>query len=91
VEPEDIGAVRVVSRRVMRTLEAEEALMAKQIVIMLRGGLDDYHQRRANKHGYIYLATRRDGYYNAKSVATGAICTLLSRFVEEAHDGQEAA
>lgn len=64
-------------------------------MLMLREELDDWHQRRADKHGRLYLPTRRLGWaqdlYEAKSVVTGVLCTLEKRFCEEAPDGEEAA
>ena len=61
-------------------------------IIGLRENLDEYHAKRAAKHGWIYICKRRyNGIYEAKSVATGALCTLLDPFVEEAPHGQEAA
>lgn len=43
--------------------------------------LDPYHTRRLEKHGAIYFVVREhaDGYfYEAKSLATGVVCTLSS-------------
>ena len=52
--------------------------------VALKPYLDDYHQRRANKHGYIYIVNRKYGpLYEARSIATGVLCTLDKRFLEE--------
>lgn len=63
-------------------------------LIRLKQVTDDaHHKRRAEKHGYIYFATRFFGngsLVEAKSVATGALCTLDRRFIEELADGEEA-
>ena len=60
-----------------------------RLVHIKEGVLDAYNQRRAEKHGYIYLAIRSFGngsLVEARSVATGALCTLDRRFIEEASD-----
>lgn len=56
-------------------------------VLSLKDELDDYHEARAHKHGYLYFLVRKCGMlgdlYEAKSIATGHICTLEKRYVEE--------
>lgn len=61
-------------------------------VVKLKLILDEYHQRRADKHGYIYFVVKEFGtrirsldprLYEAKSLATGAVCTLESKFCDE--------
>lgn len=54
--------------------------------------LDNYHQRRADKHGWLYVVVR-DVYpgteshlIEARSVATGVVCTFVPIFVEDAPD-----
>lgn len=69
--------------------------MAALGILQLKDNLDGYHQRRADKHGRLYILMRRNGVYQdmyeAKSVATGALYTLDKAYVEEAPDGEEAA
>ena len=57
--------------------------------------LDAYHKRRLEEHGWLYFGTKKilervdDGrasLYEAKSVATGVLCTLLPSFCEELED-----
>lgn len=75
------------------------------MLIRLKDDLDDYHQRRADKHGWLYTIVRRRergqipgsrGFYRravylyeARSVATGVVCTFAPEFVEEADDAPE--
>jgi hypothetical protein len=65
-------------------------------LLSLKSDLDDYHQRRANRHGYLYYFTRVIGpsqewpsVVEAKSLATGRVVTLLAPFFEtkEVEDG----
>jgi hypothetical protein len=65
-------------------------------LLSLKSDLDDYHQRRANKHGYLYYFTRVIGPSQAwphvvegKSLATGRVVTLLAPYFEtkEVEDG----
>lgn len=49
--------------------------------------LDDYHRARLHKHGRLYILLRKCGMfrdlYEAKSIATGVVCTLDKHHVEE--------
>ncbi len=79
----------VVSGSVMRTLAAEEEVVALRM-LQLKKELDPYHQRRADKHGWLYVQVRPDdefnlfvGIYEARSIATGVVCTLDAAYVEE--------
>lgn len=58
------------------------------MLVRLRGSLDDYHQRRADKHGYLYLVKRKLGYglVEATSVASGVVCTFDTNYLEEEPD-----
>lgn len=61
-------------------------------LIRLVEHIDGYHKRRADAHGYLYIATRSFGLgslVEARSIATGALCTLDKRFIEEATDATE--
>jgi len=67
-------------------------------LLSLKSDLDDYHQRRANKHGYLYYVTHVlgpsktwPGVVEAKSLATGQVVTLLAPFfeVKEVEDGPQ--
>ena len=61
-------------------------------LLRLKDELDDYHQRRADKHGWLYLSTgrlRHPALCEARSIATGVVCTFESDFVEEAADAPE--
>ena len=64
-------------------------------VVMLKpeNKLDGYHQRRLQKHGYLYIVTRIFGgtLYEAKSISTGRVCTLDCCQCEDEPDAQEAA
>lgn len=58
-------------------------------MVYLRESSHPYHQRRLKKHGAIYFVVSEwaGGHmYEAKSLATGAICTLQSSFCVEAKD-----
>lgn len=65
-------------------------------LLRLKSELDAYHQRRANKHGYLYYLTRIIGpsstwpdVVEGKSLATGSIVTLSAPYFEakEVDDG----
>ena len=61
------------------------------MLIRLKDPLDSYHQRRADAHGYLYVVTRRGSgevpdCLEARSIATGVVCTLITFFTEEATD-----
>lgn len=61
----------------------------KKMVYLRPGERDPYHIRRLEKHGAIYFVVREhaSGYfYEAKSLATGAVCTLSSHCCVEAED-----
>jgi hypothetical protein len=64
-----------------------------QFVMLKRDGLDDYHQRRANKHGYLYNVVR-EGHFKVfrecRSIATGVICTLFDKYLEFSDAVQES-
>ena len=58
-------------------------------LLSLKSELDDYHQRRANKHGYLYYLYHIVGPSQAwpdvvegKSLATGRVVTLLAPYFE---------
>jgi hypothetical protein len=78
----------VVSRRIVPELEASSPVS----MVRLKDTLNEYHQKRADMHGYIYYILRKHAWsmpdgshmYEAKSLATGAICSLFSEYVEEA-------
>lgn len=54
----------------------------------LREPMDSYHQRRADKHGYLYIVQAvaenpfRVGLYEARSIATGVVCTFRTECME---------
>ena len=59
------------------------------MLIRLKSRLDDYHQRRADKHGHLYVVVRHTepdfpplNLYEAKSIATGVVCTLYPEYTE---------
>lgn len=55
-------------------------------LIRLTDRLDGYHRRRQEKHGYLYLRVRSFGdgdFVEARSIATGVVCTFDRRFIEE--------
>lgn len=64
-------------------------------IVMLKpeSQLDGYHLRRLQKHGPLYIVTRTFGEFlhEAKSIATGAVCTLDCCQCEERPDAEEAA
>jgi hypothetical protein len=71
-------------------------------MVRLKEPLDGYHQRRAEKHGWIYSVVRVTGpqllrgadggvdvkpfLYECKSLATGVVCTFRPECIEEAED-----
>lgn len=58
-------------------------------MVYLKESNNPYHQRRLEKHGAIYFVVRESpcgDLYEAKSLATGVVCTLHSRFCMEARD-----
>lgn len=60
--------------------------MKKMVYLRPDKQLDPYHERRLRRHGAIYFVTREhaEGYlYEAKSLATGAVCTLISEYCVE--------
>jgi hypothetical protein len=67
-------------------------------LLSLKASLDDYHQRRANKHGYLYYVIRVigpsqswPGVVEAKSLSTGHTVTLVAPYyeVKEVEDGPQ--
>lgn len=59
-------------------------------MLQLKKELDSYHQRRADKHGWLYVQVRPHdetdrfiGLYEARSIATGVVCTLDAAYIEE--------
>lgn len=66
--------------------------MMKMVRLKPEEKLNAYHKRRLEKHGWLYFVVREDTgggrspMYEAKSVATGAICTLLPICCEELED-----
>lgn len=57
------------------------------MLIRLKESLNLYHQRRADKHGYVYFVEPRSshqntGIYSARSIATGVLCTFDEAYVE---------
>ena len=62
----------------------------------LKEPLDGYHQLRADKHGWLYLIenlTRRPltgtNIYEARSIATGVVCTFRPECMELIDDVHE--
>lgn len=65
-------------------------------LLRLKSELDSYHQRRAERHGYIYYLNRVLGpsrtwpdVVEGKSLATGSLVTLMAPYYEtqEVEDG----
>ena len=82
----------VVSRHHVRELASpeEEVMLAR-----LKEPLDGYHQRRADKHGFLYIiqneaprtyANRYKRIYEARSITTGVVCTFRAECVEFVDD-----
>lgn len=62
------------------------------MLVRLKSDLDDYHRQRANKHGWLYIVTRKFGngeLYESRSIATGVLCTLMAECVEELDHAEE--
>lgn len=62
------------------------------MLVRLKSDLDEYHARRANSHGWLYIVTRKFGHgalYESRSIATGVLCTLMAECVEEVDDAEE--
>jgi hypothetical protein len=63
------------------------------MLVQLNGPLDNYHKRRADKHGWLYIVDGPISPYRnlieARSLATGVVCTLLPKYVEVANALQE--
>jgi hypothetical protein len=57
-------------------------------LIRFKDVLDSYHERRALKHGYLYIVTRRGpmNLMEGKSIATGKTLTIFREYVEEVSD-----
>lgn len=57
-------------------------------LIRLIDDLDGYHERRKAANGSLYLVVRRyNGVVEARSIATGRVCTFDVSFIEEASHG----
>lgn len=71
------------------------------MLVRLKEPLDLYHQKRADKHGWLYIVTnypataimmegnkplRFKNLYEAKSISTGVVCTFRPECVEVAED-----
>lgn len=61
----------------------------------LKEPLDGYHQRRAERHGWLYIvkgeaprtySNRYKRIYEAMSIATGVVCTFRAECVEFVDD-----
>jgi hypothetical protein len=56
-------------------------------LLSLREHLDNYHERRADTHGHIYIFVRPVGAFDdvveGKSVATGRTVTLMRPYFDE--------
>jgi hypothetical protein len=63
-------------------------MLTRGCLIRLTDKLDTWHSRRAEKHGRLYVFLNRDrivgDIIEAKSLATGVICTFEETFIEEA-------
>lgn len=63
------------------------------MLVRLKGNLNEYHQYRADRHGWLYIVTRKFGLYDfayeSRSIATGVLCTLLAEYVEEVDHAEE--
>ncbi len=72
------------------------------MLVRLKEPLDAYHRRRLDKHGWLYIVTnypatailmednrplRFKNLYEARSIATGVVCTFRPECVEVADDG----
>lgn len=61
----------------------------------LKEPLDSYHQRRADRHGMLYFIQNITPHryfntiYEARSVATGVVCTFRAECMELADDAPE--
>ena len=63
----------------------------------LKEPLDGYHQRRADKHGWLYViqgltavGPHPKPIYEARSIATGVVCTFRPEcleLIDDAHEG----
>lgn len=63
--------------------------LKKGTLIALRAeGLNDYHYLRAERHGYLFVVHRAYGpLVEARSLATGRVCTLDTTYLERTPDG----
>ncbi len=65
-------------------------------LLSLKASLDNYHQRRADKHGYLYILVRTVGpvgdVVEAKSLATGDTVTMMAPYFDakEIGDAQKS-
>ena len=61
-------------------------------LLRVKADADGWHMRRVARHGWLYILTRRNGIFGdlleAKSIATGAIVTLMEDSVEGAPDAE---
>lgn len=80
----------MVSGEKLRPLEAKA-----QLIRLRAGELDSYHQRQADRNGYLYMLVQEFGrkdtfahvpFMHVKSLATGKEIVLYSRWVERAED-----
>ena len=74
------------------------------MIVRLVDELDPYHRRRRDAHGWLYIVEKvvgkrpmhdvetqtfkRRDVYEARSVATGVVCTIESRFTERFPDDE---
>ena len=66
-------------------------------LLHLKEPLDAYCERRADAHGYIYFLVRETGVhpertthiYEARSLATGVVCTFRPVTMEKIEDASE--
>ena len=63
------------------------------MLVQLKEPLDGYHKRRADVHGWLYIVDGPISPYQAlveaRSLATGVVCTLIPECVEVANALQE--
>jgi hypothetical protein len=60
------------------------------MLVQLKEPLNEYHKRRADRHGWLYIrVNKRPDLIEARSLATGVVCTFLPEYVEVANALQE--
>lgn len=77
------------STQVWRMVLGDGTLVNRGDMVALQADLNPYHERRRDSHGSLYIVVRFSepigGIIEAKSIATGRVCTLQAAYLESSN------